>query len=90
MFVSRVNDTGGANDTADKFITDSLFDSLFSKTFVFRLSFKKNESWLFSFFQVQNHYGTCSLCFENNLLTVGHFRFALKTVFLLSNVFASL
>jgi hypothetical protein len=32
----------------------------------------------------------CSLRFENNFLTIGHVRFALKTVVLLSNVFASL
>ncbi len=35
-------------------------------------------------------YILCSLRFENNLLNVGRVRFALKTVFLLSNVFASL
>jgi hypothetical protein len=29
----------------------------------------------------------CSLRFENNLLNVGRVRFALKTVFLISNVF---
>ncbi len=33
---------------------------------------------------------TCSLRFENNLLTVGRVRFALKIIFLLSNVFALL
>jgi hypothetical protein len=32
----------------------------------------------------------CSLRFDNNLLTVGHVRFALKIVFLLSNVITSL
>ncbi len=32
----------------------------------------------------------CSLRFENNFLTVGRVRFALKIIFFLSNVFASL
>ncbi len=32
----------------------------------------------------------CSLRFENNFITDGRVRFALKTIFFLANVFASL
>jgi hypothetical protein len=39
---------------------------------------------------VPTNYRSCSLCFENNLLTVGSVRFATKIIYLLSNVFALL
>ena len=39
---------------------------------------------------VPTNYRSCSLRFENNLLTVGSVRFASKIIFLLSNIFALL
>jgi hypothetical protein len=39
---------------------------------------------------VNTYCGTCSLRFENNLLTVGCVLFASKIIFVLSNVFALL
>jgi hypothetical protein len=43
-----------------------------------------------SFRKEFSFYRMCLLRLENNLLTVGHVRFAVIIVFLLSNVFASL
>ncbi len=52
---------------------------------------KKNESsFFFVFFLIQNHFRTCSLRFDIQILQYKHVRFASKKFFLLSNMFASL